>query len=396
MMQISEAPTAQKATQFSLFDQGFRPFFLGAGIFAIATIALWAGVYLLGVSIPMLSMSPFQWHAHEMIYGYSMAVIAGFLLTAVKNWTGISTLSGAGLAGLFLLWLIARICFAMGGSLLEFAAGFDVFFTVVLVVAICRPIVISRQWKQMAIVSKVGIMLVLNMMFYAGLFGWLENGMFWGVYGGLYLLLGLVLTMGRRVIPFFIESGVGYQVSLFNSKWLDISSLIFFLGFFISELFLRNQAVSAFLALVLFVINAIRLIGWHTVGIWRKSLLWSIYLSFWFITLGFLIFAASHWFGVSIYLAIHAFAYGGIGLITIGMMSRVALGHTGREVGNPPKIIGYAFGSLLLGAVVRVVVPLFDTANYTSWIGLSQFFWVLAFFLFVVTYAPMLVKPRVE
>lgn len=395
-MQISEAPTAQKATQFSLFDQGFRPFFLGAGIFAIATIALWAGVYLLGVSIPMLSMSPFQWHAHEMIYGYSMAVIAGFLLTAVKNWTGISTLSGAGLAGLFLFWVIARICFAIGGSFLEIAAGFDVLFTVVLVIAICRPIVISRQWKQMAIVSKIGIMLVLNIMFYAGLFGWLENGMLWGVYGGLYLLLGLVLTMGRRVIPFFIESGVGYQVSLFNSKWLDISSLIFFVGFFISELFLRNQAVSAYLALALFVINATRLIGWHTVGIWRKSLLWSIYLSFWFITLGFLIFAASHWFGVSVYLAIHAFAYGGIGLITIGMMSRVSLGHTGREVSNPPKIISYAFGSLLLGAVVRVVVPLFDTANYTSWIGLSQFFWVLAFFLFVVTYAPILVKPRIE
>ena len=248
----------------------------------------------------------------------------------------------------------------------------------------------------MAIVSKVGIMLVLNTMFYAGLFGWLENGMFWGVYGGLYLLLGLVLTMGRRVIPFFIEQGVGYQVSLFNSKWLDISSLIFFVGFFISELFLRNQAVSAYLALVLFVINAIRLIGWHTVGIWRKSLLWSIYLSFWFITLGFLIFAASHWYGVLGYLAIHAFAYGGVGLITMGMMSRVSLGHTGREVSNPPKIISYAFGSLLLGGVVRVLVPLFDMANYTSWIGLSQFFWVLAFFLFVVTYAPMLVKPRIE
>lgn len=395
-MQISEKTDQQDIPGVSLFEHGFRPFFLGAGVFAAVTIALWAGVYLFGLSIPMLSMSPFQWHAHEMIYGYSMAVIAGFLLTAVKNWTGISTLSGAGLASLFLFWLVSRFSFALGGDLLWVAAGFDVLFSVVLVIAICRPIVIARQWKQMAVVSKVGIMLVLNTMFYAGLFGWLENGMFWGVYGGLYLLLGLVLTMGRRVIPFFIESGVGYRVSLFNSKWLDIFGLIFFAGFFISELFLQNQAVSAYLALALFVINAIRLVGWHTVGIWRKSLLWSIYLSFWFITLGFLIFAASHWFGVSVYLAIHAFAYGGIGLITIGMMSRVSLGHTGREVSNPPKIIGYALGSLLIGAVVRVVVPLFDTANYTNWIGLSQFFWVLAFFLFVVTYAPILVKPRIE
>lgn len=395
-MQISEAHSSQNTPRFSLFELGFRPFFLGAGIFAIATIALWAAVYLLGVSIPMQSMSPFQWHAHEMIYGYAMAVIAGFLLTAVKNWTGISTLSGTWLAYLFVFWLIARICFAIGGSLLGYAAGFDVLFSVVLLIAICRPIVISRQWKQMAIVSKVGIMLVLNAMFYAGLFGWLENGLFWGAYGGLYLLLGLILTMGRRVIPFFIERGVGYRVSLFNSKWLDVSSLVFFVGFFISEIFLRNQAVSAYLALALFVINAVRLIGWYTVGIWRKSLLWGIYLSFWFISLGFLMFTAAQWFGLPVYLAIHAFAYGGVGLITIGMMSRVSLGHTGREVGNPPKLTGYAFGILLLGAVVRVVVPLFDMANYASWIGLSQLLWMLAFSIFVVTYAPILVKPGIE
>ena len=395
-MQISEATTAQKPTKFSLFELGFRPFFLGAGIFAICTIVLWAGVYQFGVSIPTQSMSSFQWHAHEMIYGYSIAVVAGFLLTAVKNWTGISTLSGAGLAGLFLLWLVARLCFALGGDYLWIAAGFDALFSMVLLVAVFRPIVIARQWKQMAIVSKLGIILVLNMLFYAGFFGWLDNGLFWGVYGGLYLLLGLILTMGRRVIPSFIESGVGYRVSLFNSKWLDIPGLIFFLAFFISELFFQNQAVSAYLALALFAINAIRLTGWHTVGIWRKSLLWSIYLSFWFITLGFLLFAASYWFAISTYLSIHAFAYGGVGLITIGMMSRVSLGHTGRKVSDPPKMIAYAFGLLLMGAVARVLLPLIDMVNYTSWIGLSQLLWVLAFLLFVVTYAPILIKPRVE
>ncbi len=395
-MQITDPQAVQNAHRFSLFELGFRPFFLGAGVLAVVTIVLWAGVYLFGLSIPMQSMSMFQWHAHEMIYGYSMAVVAGFLLTAVKNWTGISTISGGGLAGLFGFWLIARFCFAIAGDYLWLAACFDGLFSIVLIIVVCRPVIISRQWKQMAIVSKLFIMFLFNAMFYAGLFGWFEQGLVWGIYGGLYLLLGLILTMGRRVIPFFIEQGVGYPVSLFNSKWLDISSLIFFLGFFVSELFLRNQAVSAYLALALFVVNAIRLIGWHTAGIWKKSLLWSIYLSFWFIAFGFLIFAASHWFAVSVYLSIHAFAYGGVGMLTISMMSRVSLGHTGRKVSHPPKVITIAFGLLFLGAVVRVVVPLFNMGNYNIWVGTSQLLWVMAFLIFVLTYTPVLIKSGIE
>ncbi len=395
-MQISEAQAAQNSGRFALFELGFRPFFLGAGIFAVCTIALWAGIYLYGVPITLHSMSSFQWHAHEMIYGYSIAVIAGFLLTAVKNWTGISTISGASLAALFALWLMARISFASGGSFVGVAAGLEALFSVVLIIVASRPIIMARQWQQMAIVSKLGLVLGLNMLFYAGLFGWVENGLFWGIYGGLYLVLGLILTMGRRVVPFFIEQGVGYRVTLFNSKWLDIPGLLFFVSFFVSELFFDHPAVSAYLALALFAVNAIRLIGWHTVGIWKKSLLWSIYLSFWFITSGFLLFAASYWLGVSSYLSIHAFTYGGVGLITIGMMSRVSLGHTGRQVTQPPKVIAFAFGFLLLGAVLRVFVPLFNMSSYKIWIGSSMLLWIVAFLIFVVTYAPILIKPRVE
>ncbi|MDH5356431.1 MAG: NnrS family protein, partial [Gammaproteobacteria bacterium] len=353
-------------------------------------------IYLSGLSIPMQSISSFQWHAHEMIYGYGVAVIAGFLLTAVNNWTGMKTINSRLLALLFGLWLAVRFSFVFAAEAMWVAALLDSLFGLILIVAVTRPIIVKKQWKQLAVVTKLMLILMFNGAFYLGVFGLLDNGVFWGIYGGLYLVIGLVLTMGRRVIPFFIENGVDYRVSLFNSLWLDIPGLIFFLGFFVSEVFLRHSLTSAWLALVLFVVNGIRLAGWYTPGIWKKSLLWSIYLSFWFITLGFLLFAASYWLALSPYLAIHAFAYGGIGLITIGMMSRVSLGHTGRKVSDPPKIIGYAFGLLLAGAVVRVILPLFDMTNYTSWIGLSQLLWVMAFLLFVVTYAPILIKPRIE
>ena len=393
-MQISEAQAPKQPSENALLELGFRIFFLGAGVFAVLTIGLWAGIYLFGLSLPISLISPSLWHAHEMIYGYSLAVIAGFLLTAVKNWTGIQTLSGKSLLGLFMLWLCARISFVMADGYIWYAVILEALFSTGLLIAVGRPVILARQWMQMTILSKLFLIIMCNGLFYAGVLGWLEQGLHWGIYGGLYLVLGLVLAMGRRVLPSFIEQGVDYPVSLFNSRWLDISSLLLFLGFFVAEVFLLQGQLSVWLALFIFIVNAIRLIGWHTAGIWRKSLLWSLYLSFWFITFGFLLFALAQWIGFSKYQAIHAFAYGGIGLITISMMSRVALGHTGRKVSQPPPGAAFALGLLLVGALVRVVLPIISMANYNIWIGLSQLFWMAAFSLFVITYLPILIKPR--
>ena len=393
-MQIEEKQSSSDSTGFALFDLGCRPFFLGAGIFAMVTIGLWAAIYLFGLSLPIRSISSFQWHAHEMIYGFSLAVIAGFLLTAVNNWTGMKTVNATALVILFGLWLSVRLCFVFAANLIWLAAVLDLAFSVLLVIAVSRPVIIRKQWKQFVIISKLLLILICNSLFYLGALGVIDNGVFLGIYGGLYLVIGLILTMGRRVIPFFIENGVGYRVSLFNSRWLDLSSLVLFLGFFVSELFLGEKAISATLALILFFVNAIRLLGWHTPGIWKKSLLWSIYLSFWCITVGFLLFAVAYWFALSPYLATHAFAYGGVGLITIGMMSRVSLGHTGRDVSKPPKVIGSSFALLFLGAIVRVLMPIIDVQHYVIWIGLSQLLWIAAFFVFTITYLPVLLKPR--
>jgi len=393
-MQIQENKHSPASSASALFELGFRPFFLGAGIFAMITIALWAAIYLFGLSLPMQSINGFQWHAHEMIYGYVLAVIAGFLLTAVNNWTGLKTVSPTMLTILFALWLAVRVCFVISANLIWAAAMLDLVFSLLLVIAVSRPVIIRKQWKQMAILSKLMLILICNGLFYLGALGLVENGVYLGIYGGLYLVVGLILTMGRRVLPFFIENGVGYQVDLFNSKWLDLSGLALFLGFFVSELFLHQQVVSAWLAAALFLVNAVRLVGWHTPGIWKKPLLWSIYLSFWCITSGFLLFAAGHWFAVSPYLAIHAFAYGGIGLITIGMMSRVSLGHTGRDVSKPPIVIGTSFGLLFVGVISRVLMPIVYAEQYVIWIGLSQLLWIAAFFVFTITYFPVLIKPR--
>lgn len=379
-----------------LFALGFRPFFLGASLYAIVAIAQWMGIYLFQWPAPFAQMTPFQWHAHEMIYGYSMAVVAGFLLTAVGNWTGRRTAHGYWLLALFALWLSARLVWLTGLAPLSLAGIMDLGFMGALFAALARPCIQARQWQQLGILAKLLLLALGNLAFYLGAGGGLESGQHWGLYGGLYLVIGLVLTMARRVVPFFIERGVGYEVRLSNSKWLDLSSLVLFLVFFVSEVFLRNAALSAWTAAALFAVTTVRLIGWHTAGIWRKPLLWSLYAALLFIDAGFLLFALSVFVDLPRLPAIHTFAFGGIGIITLSMMSRVTLGHTGRDVQSPPGQILPALLLLVLGAVVRVLPPLFTPHDYAAWIGLSQLLWIAAFVLFVAAFTPMFVRPRID
>lgn len=386
----------KKASTMPLFHLAFRVFFLGAGVFSVVSVSLWMAVYLFGLPLPMTDISIIQWHAHEMIYGYALAVIAGFVLTAAKTWTGVQTLYGKPLALLFGLWAMARVLFLFGTEYLFWAACFDMLFVLILIVAVSHPIIKVRQWRQLAVLTKLVLLGGFNLLFYLGAFGTLDQGLYWGVYGGLYLLIGLILTMGRRVLPFFIERGVGYAVTLYNSLWLDMSSLALFVAFFINEVFVHNQVLSAWLALALFVIHGVRLAGWYTPGIWSRSLLWSLYLSFWFICLGFLLFAGVYFLGFSKFAAIHAFAFGGVGVVTLAMMSRVSLGHTGRNIRKPPRAVGYACGLLLVGALFRVIAPLLAAQYYVLWIALAQGLWILAFGMFTVVYAPVLYKPRLD
>ncbi len=393
---LKQIEPQQAGSKFALFNLGFRPFFLGTAIHSIIVILLWIGVYAFNLAIPMSGLSTYQWHAHEMIYGYSMAVIAGFLLTAVKNWTGIQTVHGATLAGIFALWLIARILFLFGSTFINVAALFDLLFMVSIMVATTYPIIQARNWRQLGILSKLCLLLLGNICFYLGYIGILEQGIYWSIYGGLYLVIALILTIGGRVVPFFIEKGVGYQVKLSNPVWITVSGLIVFLVFIISELFFDNKLITAYAAMTLFILYSIRLIGWYTPGIWKKPMLWSLFIPMLFINIGFLLFALNVFVGISKYIAIHALTYGGIGMITVAMMSRVSLGHTGRNINEPPGAVKYIFSILMMGSVVRVFFPLFIPDYYLNWIILSQVFWVAGFSLFVIVYLPILIKSRID
>lgn len=374
---------------------GFRPFFLGAAVFALLSMGLWLAMLDHGLILDAVAVSPTAWHGHEMVFGYGMAVIAGFLLTAVNNWTGIRTLTGPGLLALFLLWLSARLGWLLPLPL-WLVAGADLLFGAWLSVALLWPVIRVRQWKQLGILAKVVLLLLANGLFYAGVFGLWQQGVHQGLYLGLFLVIALVMTMGRRVIPFFIEKGVGCPFQPKNWLWLDITSLLLFLAFTLVEVFFVMPDVGGALAAALCVLHAIRLWGWYTPAIWSKPLLWVLFVGYAWLVLGFGLRVLVWQAGLSPFLALHAYAVGGIGLISLGMMARVSLGHTGRDVFAPPSGLTPLFGLLLLSALCRVLGPLLWPAQYAGWLLGSQLLWLSGFAVFVLHFAPMLVRPRVD
>ncbi|MEO6117833.1 MAG: NnrS family protein [Methylotenera sp.] len=396
-MQIPIKQTKQvDVKKLALFNLGFRPFFLGASLFAIISIASWMLVYFSYLNISIENISISQWHAHEMLYGYSMAVVAGFLLAAVTNWTSMPTLFGKPLMLLFSLWCTARLLFLFGSALLPWVAVTDLLFGLMLIIAVTIPIVKAKQWVQLTVVSKITLLWIGNIIFYLGCFGILTNGMQYAINGAVLLFIGLILMIGRRVIPFFIERGAETRVQLKQYQWLDSIILGLFIALFLNAIFINNAFLMTLFAWSLFAFNGYRLINWHVSGIWRVPLLWSLYVSAWLINLGFLFYGLPSPNGTFSILTLHLFTIGGIGLMTLSMMSRVALGHTGRDIKKPSRWIGLAFATLITSALLRAIVPMFASQFYSSWITLASILWILSFAIFVFIYTPILLKPRID
>jgi len=376
---------------------GFRPFFLAASVFAVIAMAIWMASYVFSVEFAFAGLTPTMWHAHEMIFGYIMAVVAGFLLTAIKNWTGEEVLRGKALAFLFALWLIARILYLSGQWVPMVVIAFvDVAFLFLLSLACLRPVLKIKQYKQIGIISKLFLLMLCNLVFYLGVLGILEHGIQWGLYSALYMLIALVLVMMRRVVPMFIKNGIDGEATIKNYAWVDIASLILLLILWISDVFTDYGEFTAIVAAALSVLHIIRLAGWYTHKIWNKPLVWVLLMAYGFIILGFALITASYYFGISPFLAIHAFTVGGIGLLTMGMMSRVSLGHTGRNVFEPPASVFWIISVLSMAAVARILFPLFNMEYYIYWIALSQVLWMVAFIIFILIYTPMFFTARID
>ena len=374
------------------FALGFRPFFLAAGVYAVLLMGLWL-LMLRGTIVPT-SVSPFVWHGHEMLFGFAVAVIAGFLLTAAQNWTGIRTPSGSTLAALFLLWLAGRIGFLIPDLPAVPVAAVDLAFLPVLGVTLAWPIIRAKQLHNYPFPVMLLALAAANALVHGPTFGWSSGTESLGLRLAAYVVVTMIVMMGGRVIPSFTDNKLNTRAR----RWKTIETLVpaVTLGALIASLVAPASIVTMLLAAIAAVVHAIRLAGWYTPKYWAVPLLWVLHFGYAWITLGFALLALSA-AGVDAAAnsALHAFTAGGIGMLTLGMMARVSLGHTGRML-EPARLITLAFVAVSLAAFVRVFLPLVFPDALAQGYAVSGILWMLAFGTFATIYLPILMRPRVD
>lgn len=383
MCKLSAAP---------VFSLGFRPFFLAGAAFAAVAVAIWA-LWLYGrlpEAQPVGGM--LAWHRHEMPFGFAVAIIAGFLLTAVPNWTGRPGLNGWPLIGLVLIWLLGRLAWLLpispAGVLLS-----QLSFLPLLAWVLGRDLVAAGKRENYPILLLITLLAGCQLMTLWGL--WTDDTGLQrrGVLAALWLVGALMSVIGGRVIPFFIQRGLNRPATPaanpLPTKVLLVSGLLAAVTFAIG----LNDVPRFWLAalfLLMGSLHLLRLWRWHDRGMWRVPLLWSLYLSYAWLVVA--VFAMALWhLGLMPQqsLATHSLAVGGIGGLILAMIARVSLGHTGRPL-LPSKAIVAGFALVLLAALSRVLL-----VPFAGWgLGVSALLWCVAFVLFLWRYTGILFSPR--
>ncbi len=379
---------------FALFALGFRPFFLMAGTFAALLMAIWAPAFVANLNlVNYYGMS--GWHSHEMIFGYTTAVIAGFLLTAVRNWTEMETPKGLPLAALTALWLIGRILPFFPGALPRWLIALaDLAFLPALAVFLAIPLLRSGQKRNLFFLPLLGALALADLLVHLELFGVANGSARAGIFLGLDLIVLLIVIMAGRVIPFFTERALaGVSPRRWQSvEWFSISTVIAFL---IAELLVPDSLLSGVLAAMAGVGNGVRLAGWYTKRFWSVPLLWVLHLGYAWVVVGFCVKALGAAGLVASQFTVHAFTVGGIGVLTLGMMARVSLGHAGRPLKVAIPTV-FAFALINLAAAIRGVLPIFFPQWFSQLIAISGSLWILSFLIFLFIYTPILISPRID
>ena len=377
-----------------VLNLGFRPFFLLSGLFAVILVALWIPAFTGGRALSSY-YGQIGWHSHEMIFGYAAGVIAGFLLTAVRNSTCLPTATGGSLAALVTLWLIARVLpffsATMPGWLIS---AVDVAFLPALTASIAVPLVRHAEKRNLLFLPLMLGLFVANLLVHLELLGLVPGVARHGIFLGLYLIILLIVIMGGRVIPFFTERALPSVVIKRRPvlEWLAPWSVI---AFMFAEILFPNLKVAGALAGLACIINGIRVVSWYSHRYWQVPLLWVLHLGYGWIVVGFLLKAAASLELIAAQFTIHAFTVGGIGVLTLGMMARVSLGHTARPLKVEASMI-IAFALINLAAVLRGLLPAIFPLWFSQLVILSGILWIAAFLMFVIVYAPILTQPRID
>ena len=376
----------------ALFAYGFRPFFLAAGLWAAFGILLWLPQYFGLLTIPT-AFGPLDWHIHEMMYGYVAAAIAGFLLTAIPNWTGRLPVSGWPLAALAALWLAGRLAIlgsaTIGGII---AAAIDVSFLVTLAAVAAREIIAGKNWRNLRVLVMLGVLALGNVVFHAEVLtkGAADYGIRLSI-GAVILLISLI---GGRIVPSFTNNWLARNnpgrlpipFSRYDGATLALSALAL-----VAWIAMPAYAVTGALLLAAGVMQSGRLARWAGYRTFADRLVLVLHVGYAFVPLGFLL------LGISVLTdvvppsaGIHAWTAGAVGLMTLAVMTRATLGHTGQALHAGPATQAI-YACVLVGALLRVCA-----AAHGSMVLLEAggTLWILGFAGYAFVYARLLVTRK--
>jgi uncharacterized protein involved in response to NO len=380
----------------AVLSAGFRPFFLCAAFWSAVAIPLWLLVFSGEQQLPS-TLEPLQWHAHEMVFGFAAATVAGFMLTAIPNWTGRMPLQGGPLLLLVMLWFLGRIGVLFSQRIGAGAAAIlDLSFPLVFLATVAREIIAGRNWRNLPMVGALSLLFAANLLVHMGAIGIAATAQL-GNRLGIATLLLLISFVGGRIIPSFTRNWLARErpdtempavFGNFDRLALAATAVALFLWAATPE-----KAATAIAALVAGLLQGARLWRWQGTETWREPLVLILHLGYGWLALGLVL------LGLDFFLpilpptaALHALTAGAIGTMTLAVMSRAALGHTGRPLTAGPGTCAI-YVLVTIAVLLRVLAPL-GGDNYLLLLSLSGTAWSGSFGLFFLLYLGPLTTPR--
>ena len=377
-----------------LWEKGFRPFFLLAGLHGAVIVPIWVAMLAGALPIPRY-FAPLGWHAHEMVFGFGFAVIAGFLLTAVGNWTKRETAVGPWLAGLAATWVAGRVV-CLAGDLFPgvVVAVADLAFLPLAILAIGRPLVATANRRNMGFIGLLTAAWLANLAMHLEALGLADGVARSASLVGLDIALLVIVVVTGRIVPMFTRNATGVATIARDQRlnWLTFGALSVVTlldGLAVSDAPLGAVCVVAGVAALG------RMLPWGTRHTLRSPILWILHLGCAWLGAGLIIRGVAAFEPAIGSAGLHALTVGALGTLVLGMMARVTLGHTGRclEVG---RLTTTAFVLLTAAALVRVAGPLLPAEVYETTLHASGGLWSLAFVLYLVAFVPILLAPRAD
>lgn len=391
----AEAQRLRRARLPAVLDYAFRPMFLAAGSWAVIALALWLAMFFGYVQLPT-RFDPLAWHVHEMLFGFVMAAVAGFLLTAIPNWTGRLPVQGLPLAALAALWLLGRIACLISANLPAWLAVLaDLAFPVSLLAVAAREIITGRNWHNLPMTAPLALFIVADLLMHFESLGFaVPAGLGWRLVVGAPILL--ISVIGGRIIPSFTRNWLFKRKSPrlpSPHNIIDTAAVGVLAVGLILWAFLPDYSVTGALLIAAAVANAWRLSRWTGNATWGEKLLFILHVGYaWLVfgvaLLGFSIFNI----GVPVASAIHALTAGATAVMILAVMPRVALGHTGRDLTANRSTV--AIFVLINAAAIARVCASWHTEFMALLLLMAGVCWIAAFGLFELVYGPMLLTQQ--